>query len=184
MTGIVPVWVKALGIVAVAGGIVLAISTYNGWLIEVGKTTERSVWQGRESAELAAANTKIIQLTTAARQAEQAHAAALTRISATYQEQLQHEKTSRDRTVADLRSGALRLRIELARRQTAGGSATGDAGASSGGCDGAALGELSDAAAEFLVDLTAEADDVVHQLTACQATLVADRQINPEGASK
>jgi hypothetical protein len=179
-----PVWAKALGIVAVAIGITLAISAYNGRLIDIGKAAERSAWQGRESAELAAANARILKLTAAARQAEQDHAAALARVSATYQEQLQHEKKSRDRTIADLRSGALRLRIELARRETAGGSAIGEAGASAGGCDGASVGELSDAAAEFLVDLTAEADDVVHQLTACQAVLVADRQINSEGESK
>lgn len=146
---------------------------YGQQQFEQGKNAERSAWQQRENTELTAANARILELTAEARKAEQTHAAALTKASATYQEQLKNEKEKRNRTMADLQSGALRLRVELARRETAGGSAAAEGDAGPGRCDGETHSELSPAAAGFLVSLAGEADDVVHQLTAAQAVITA-----------
>ncbi len=168
-----PLLVLAILFLILLAGIALAVYGYGQDQFEQGKKAERAEWQQRESTELTTANAAILKLTAAARQAEHDHAAALTEASAAYQEQLRHEKTSRDRTIADLQSGALRLRVELARRETAGGSAAAEGDAGPGRCDAGAFGELSPAAAGFLVDLATEADDVVHQLTAAQAVIGA-----------
>lgn len=162
-------------LVFVVSCVLLALGIHVHGLIqfEQGKKAERATWQQRENAELIAANARILELTAAARRAEQAHASALAKASSTYQEQLQHEKTRHDRAIADVQSGALRLRIELARRETAGGGATTEGGSSAGRCDGETHGELSPAAAGFLIGLASEADAVVHQLTAAQTIIKA-----------
>lgn len=158
------------------------LTSYGNARYEAGENAERSRWMQRETTELTTANARIIELERSARANERLQAERLAAASQTYQESLQHEKATHDRTVAGLRSGALRLRIELARRQTADGGSAAGATSGSGRCDGEARAELSTAAAEFLVGLASEADTVVHQLTACQAVVSADRQINqPQG---
>lgn len=169
----IPLWVPAVLILVLLAGLGLAVHSYGQDQFDQGKKAERAEWQQRENTELTTANAAILKLNAAARQAEHDHAEALTEASAAYQEQLRHEKASRDRTIADLQSGALRLRVELARRETAGGSAAAEGDAGAGRCDAEAYGELSPAAAGFLVDLATEADDVVHQLTAAQAVIGA-----------
>lgn len=175
---VVPTWAKALGIVAIALGIIYAISAYNGWLINVGKTAERAEWLKRENAELVAAKARIKTLEDEARAQEHAHGQAMVAASTQYQKDLSHEQATKDGVIADLRAGTRRLRIELAAAKATGGSGAAQAGAGPGRCDGPATAELSQSAAEFLVDLASEADTVVHQLTACQAVVVADRKIN------
>lgn len=176
----IPVWAKALGIVAIAVGIIFAISAYNGWLINIGKTSERAEWLKRENTELTTANARIKTLEDEARAAEQSHGKAMVAASTQYQKDLSHEQATKDGVIADLRSGARRLRIELAAAKATGGSATAQAGAGPGRCDGGTTAELSESAAEFLVGLASEADTVVHQLTACQAVVTADRQLQGE----
>lgn len=174
---IVPTWAKALGIVAIALGIIYGISAYNGWLINVGKTAERAEWLKRDNAELTAAKTRIKTLEDEARAKEHAHGLAMVAASTQYQKDLSHEKATKDGVIADLRSGARRLRIELAAAKATGGSSAAQVGAGPGRCDGQTTAELSESAAEFLVGLASEADEVVHQLTACQAVVTADRQL-------
>lgn len=159
-------------------GAAAAIYVFGASRYEDGRIAERGKWQKLENTELAAANARIIKLESDARQLEREHAAAMTQASATYQESMQHEKATRDRVIADLRSGALRLRVDLASRQGAAGDPAGATGAAAGRCDGEARAELSVSASEFLVGLAAEADAVVHQLAACQAVVIADRKIN------
>lgn len=176
----IPIWAKALAIVALVVAALAAVSMYNAWLIGIGKTTERAEWLKRDNAALAAANARIKTLTDQARDKEQLHAAALVTASTQYQKDLSHEKATKDSVIADLRTGARRLRIELAATHAAAGSGAAEAGPSPGRCDGATTAELSESAAEFLVGLASEADEVVHQLTACQAVVTADRQIQGE----
>lgn len=60
-----------------------------------------------------------------ARAKEREHAQDMAAASAKYQEDLKHEKAAKDRVIADLRSGALRLRILLITcPNAAGGSGT------------------------------------------------------------
>lgn len=181
-----PEWIKAVvgGLVTslLVGIVFTTIKSYGNHRYEQGQTAERAVWLQRENTELATANARIVELEAGARQTEQLVAKAEAAASQTYQESLNHEKTAHERTVAELRTGNRRLRIELASRPPAAGDQAGPTAATAAGCDGATFGELSTAAAEFLVGLANEADTVVHQLTACQAVVIADRQINqPQG---
>lgn len=149
----------------------------------LGEKAEQSAWLKRENTELVAANIRIKELTDEVRRQERQHQQDMADASAQYQKDLKHEKATHERVVADLRSGALRLRVHLASSQTAGGRGTGAVGSGPGGCDAATGGELSGPAAEFFVGLASEADEVVHQLTACQAIVAADRRltINHQG---
>lgn len=170
----------AIGAVIVIMGVVATILMVGAERYQDGKTAAESACKSQQNAELIAANAEIVRLTDKARRDEADHAAALVSASQTYQEALKNEKTVHDRTVSDLRSGALRLRIDIARRESSGNGSAAQAGASPGRCDGATTAELSQPAAEFLVGLASDADEVAHQLTACQAVVTADRQIQGE----
>lgn len=170
---ILPDWFPVAVVVVLGCLLGWAVIAYGEKQFDRGEQAANAAWQKRDNEELVAANARIIELTAEARQRKLEHAADLAKASATYQENLQHEKASRDRTIADLQSGALRLRIELARRKSTGGGTDPEGNPGAGRCDAEAYGELSPAAAGFLVALTTEADDVVHQLTAAQAVIAA-----------
>lgn len=150
----------------------------------VGATGERVKWQAKESAELSAANAKIIDLTEKARAQESLHAVELASISAKYQEDLQHEKADKDRTIAGIRAGTIRLRDpDAIGSHTCGGDASAVTAAAQrhNGETGTELqakdsGVLSVAASEFIVGIGEEADEIVRQLTACQAVIMQDRK--------
>ncbi|MRD73317.1 hypothetical protein HCX48_00365 [Rhodocyclus tenuis] len=173
---------KALVIVLLSGLLIGAFYAYGQQQFGLGEKAERSAWQGRENTALIKANSRIKELEERARAQEREHAQDMAAASATYQEDLKHEKAAKDRAVADLRSGALRLRdpFVAACPDAAAGGGAGPAGAGSGGGDGEARAELSVEASEFLVSLASEADEVVHQLTACQSVVEADRKIYRE----
>lgn len=78
---------------------------------------------------------------------------------------------AKDGLIADLRAGALRVRND--RKCPASGSA--QAGASTGSGHGAEGVYLPPEAQERVLRIGAEADDVVRQLTACQAVIRLDR---------
>ena len=145
-------------------------------LIETGKTRQRLEQAQTENAAMAAANDRIVKLQSEVRQKEAVYAAAVNAIQTKFVKDLQHEKARHDSTVAALRSGALRLRIPVACPDGAGGSGTAAPGPGTVGRDGETRAELSVQASEFLVGLASEADEVVHQLTACQAVVIADRK--------
>lgn len=175
-------WTKEIIGLVVIVAVLAGLYAFGAECYSNGQTAERAAWLQRENTALVAANTRIVELETAARRTERLVGDALANAAQTYQESLHHEKTLHERTVADLRAGHRRLRIELASRPPAAGDPAGPTAASAAGCDAATFGELSTASAEFLVGLAHEADTVVHQLTACQAVVIADRQINqPQG---
>jgi hypothetical protein len=111
----------------------------------------------------------------AARADEQGAAKRQAKIAANQIEGLQNEINSRDRTIADLRSGAisLRKRFTCPAASAAGQSA---AATSTGNGDATQAGGLQQQDAEFLVRLASEADEVTLQLQACQAVVRSDRQ--------
>lgn len=92
-------------------------------------------------------------------------------ISATYQKDQTDVAQLRKETVDRVRTGNQRLWIGTA--PTTAGSACSAPAATIGGRDGETRAELSQQASEFLIDLASEADGVTHQLSACQAELVA-----------
>ncbi|MDR2188922.1 MAG: lysis protein [Azonexus sp.] len=168
---------------ALALGVYTAVSS----IYEAGRGFERGLWQAREAEELIAANAEIARLVTAARAAEQAHSAAMAAAALSYQEKITHETHRRDRVIADLRNGALRLRDPgpaTTGQNAACDPAAQTSTAAAGGDDPPAPG-LSRPTAEFLVGEAARADAVAVQLAACQTVVVADRQQQqPQGDPK
>lgn len=165
----------------VVGVAIVAALAAAGWGLYAegkasGQAEERVVWQGKETKELTAANAEILRLTKLAQDAEAKRAEDLAKASADYQKGLADEKTKRDRAVAAARTGTLVLRDPgVAAGACPPGGAAAAAQPGAGGRDGPKAGELSREAGAFLLELTGEADDVVRQLTACQAVVRADR---------
>ncbi len=150
------------------------------WQHGEGVKTERLDWQARESNELREANNKITMLQEQARQKEADHAQALSLISSNYQKEL-NDANKQNKALTDaVRSGQLRLRDHNASCQSANRSDSGTVGPGTSRRDGGAGAYLSTEAAEFLLGLTGEADDVVRQLKACQAVVREDRNAHAE----
>lgn len=173
---VIPPWAKPLGAVLLMAAVLGAIYAYGQQQFGLGEKAERTAWLNRENTALTKANTQIKALEDKYRAQEQKHAQDMAAASAKYQEDLMHEKDTKDRVIADLRSGALRLRVPVTCPDGAGGSGTAAPGPSTIGRDGETRAELSISASEFLVGLANEADQVVRQLTACQAVVFSDRQ--------
>lgn len=139
-----------------------------------GKTAEKAEWQGRENTELTAANAKIFALEEGARKLEREHAQRLADISAKFEKDKANAAAQKERDIAAARAGALSLRIPSPCKDP-GGSDGGAAPASPGERDGAKTTELPRAVTEFLLGFADDADEVVDQLTACQAVISSDR---------
>lgn len=106
-----------------------------------------------------------------AREAERAHTEEIDRIAVNLIEERNRGFQERDKIIADLRAGTVRMRSRFkcpAVRPAAPGAAT-------AGSDGGTPAGLSDADAEFLIRESARSDEIVRQLTACQAVIRADR---------
>lgn len=147
------------------------------WQNGAGHVDERTTWQARENGELRTANATIKALQEKARKSEHDHAAALSAVSSDYERKLGDANKQRAADAAALRAGTLRLRDPNPTGLRSCGSLGTQIGASPGGRDGAQGGELSDAAAEFLLDLASDADDIARQLAACQEVVVKDREL-------
>lgn len=133
----------------------------------------------RANADLAEANDFIIKLQKEARDAELAHVARLAEMDKTYQEKQSNEKAKTDAVIAKLRSGIVKLqyRTPAASSQQTSADSTSAAGPGPGSSDGAETSELPPTLAGDLYDLTARADEITEQLTACQQVIVEDRRV-------
>ncbi len=111
----------------------------------------------------------------AARQAERDHAVDMAVLDSKYQKVIENEKAITESTIADLRTGTVSLRKQLAAvklpASTAGTPAT-----STGSSDATYSPGLREADAGFLVRLADDADAAVNRLAACQAIVRADRK--------
>lgn len=138
------------------------------------------------AASLAAERTKAISVAinnAHVHQLEQDSAGGLVANSMIYQKGLSDGLATKKDVVDRVRSGALSLSIPTS--SAAAGAAEGNAAAGACRCNGEARAKLSDQAAEFLTSLASEADDVVRQLSACQADLAQDRAtINQDSQGK
>lgn len=171
--------VKLLVVAASAGLVWLAFVGYGEQQYQAGELAERSTWLQRDNSQLQEANARIATLQQTARDKEHAHGQEMAAIGTKHQEDLDHVRTEKNRVIDGLRARNLRLRIPVISTASAacsGVDTSGEAGASAGQRDGEETAELSGAAAEFLVELTSEADDVAWQLSACQAVVETDRQ--------
>lgn len=140
-----------------------------------GVTGEREVWEKRESTELQAANQKIYALEEAARVAESAHALALAAIGTKHAKEIEDARKQKERDVADARSGRIVLRYPSPCKASSGGISA-PAAAAPSVRDGAETAELPREITADLFALANDADEVVRQLSACQAVIFDDRK--------
>lgn len=122
-----------------------------------------------------AAAQEIARLQEAAINRERAAATELAAQAARFQQEQRDAQAQTDSTLADLRSGNLRLRQRLSAAQCPTGLPSAAAGA--GGSDAAAQTGLRQADADFLVRESDRADAIVRELTLCQATISQYRQL-------
>lgn len=166
-----------LAVIGLMSGLLIAMWEYHGQQqFKAGERAERSTWLTRETDQLLAANAKIKSLEEQYRQQEQDAADAIAIISFNYQKDLQHVQAEKDRVISGLRDGTVRLFVPTASSLHPDGGAPAAVAAPACGCDAAARAELSGAAAEFLVGLASEADEVAKQLGRCQEIIKADRR--------
>lgn len=147
-----------------------------------GREIERVEWQATEMLAKDYALKEQDKSAAAAREQEQAYAAAQIAASQKYQQEIKNVATQKDRVIADLRAGAIRLR-DPGRQYPTGENVLPATAAAASGCDGAAGGELSQPLSEFLVAAFSEADAITHQLTACQLDLLAAISTSNQGAA-
>lgn len=153
----------ALGVAAI-----VAICWFRADAFTDGRAAERAVWAKRVQDETLKAVRADLRASTAARDAERRHAGELQAAATRFHEELRDATTSRDRTIADLRAGAVRLRREWT-CPTAGSA---QAAASGAGADEDA--RLREQGAADLVRLLDEADA---QIRGLQSTVTADRAL-------
>lgn len=172
---IIPPWVKHLVAALMIIGVFAAIYFYGVRQFTLGKEAERAVCLERDNTQLTTANLKIKSLEESYRKQEQDTARELAAISQTYQKDLKQNESEKNRVIAGLRDGTVRLSIPVTSGSTADGSPPAATSPSASGCDANARAELSGQVAEFLVSLTSEADEVTRQLGRCQDIVRADR---------
>jgi hypothetical protein len=93
-----------------------------------------------------------------------------------FTEERKNDKALDDRRIADLTADVVRLRVSTRRTNTGGCSALPAAAASAGGGDGEADETLAPAVAARLARRYADYNEVVDQLSLCQAVITIDRK--------
>ena len=125
-----------------------------------GKLDERADWQAKEALELVQAQSTIDRLTIQNQALGKLSLGMATAAKTHYDQELTHEKTNFNRTIAELRAGTRRLSIGTkAVPACAGGISL--AAATRPEVDAETRSELSAAAAEYVVRFGNEADEAV-----------------------
>ena len=153
------------------------VSSIGYGIYNAGRKAERAEWEAREAKINADMAIKIEAANQEVRAEEQAKAKRLVEISGTLQNKLKEKDHALEIALNSVRSGALRLSIPVAACAPAGGDPESSAAAGPGGRDGRARAELPQEVADALLRIGSEADGIVHQLTACQAVVRADRAV-------
>lgn len=145
-----------------------------------GVTAERGRWEARESEELRMANAALVAEQAKRRAIEIQAAQDLVALDEENLEEVRRVETDKNRFIADVRSGRVRLLDDIATAGEAAGCPGGAApSAAAGERDGEARGELLETLRSRVVagaELAAEADKVVAQLTAAQGVIEAYRK--------
>lgn len=160
----------AYAYLAIAIGIAIAL----GAAFQTGRKVERAEWLDQQNTDLREANRATGATYKLYQKEHEAKEQAISKVSASYQKGLKDGQISKETVIADLESGARRLRVNLTGCEAIGDSAA-KAAASTSGRNGGAVGYLSETTSRFLVGLASEADDITKQLGACQAVVRADR---------
>ncbi|MBC3911608.1 lysis system i-spanin subunit Rz, partial [Undibacterium umbellatum] len=103
------------------------------------------------------------QASETARENERLMSRSLATIATTHQKELQHEKSKRDKFIADVRTGTLRLSIPVQACSTSASTNT-PAGPSN---SPEARAQLTPEAGAALATIAADGDDAIRQLNAC-----------------
>lgn len=142
----------------------------------VGEAKSEVKWQKREldinaesEKKLAAANARVLA-------AERKSAGAVAEISKAYQAKLLENENAKDRAIASARAGGLHVTT----KRSSCGNAVPEVGPGPVRRDGEAVAELSDESAEYFIAEAVRADKIVEQLTACQALVIADRNLTAQ----
>lgn len=115
-------------------------------------------------------------LVAAMREKDRANADAMAAIDAQHQKEIADHEAISNRTIADLRSGAVSLRDKFTTCQRTAASGSAQAGTSTGSGNDPASIQLQVEDAQLLILWATEADRVADQLRAAQAIIAADRK--------
>ena len=141
-----------------------------------GVDSERVVWQAKEIKATQEADKALADAQAKVNALQAQYANNLAVISGNYQQELKNVSATKDRTIAALRAGAIRLR-DPGTHYTLDPNPLPGTSTSPGRCDGSSKGRLSDEIGEFLVSEASRADSIVDQLAACQAVIIKDREL-------
>ncbi|MBR8314666.1 lysis protein [Burkholderia dolosa] len=147
------------------------------WRGELARTELTYANERRTNAEVAAR--KLAASHERARQIEATATAEYQRLSKAFLQERQDDRQKLEKLGADLRADVRRLSIPVA-TDDRGHSGLSDATGPADRGDDAARARLSGSAADFLVGLAGDADDITRQLRLCQSVVAADRAaVNP-----
>ena len=131
------------------------------WAIyDSGKRDERADWQAKQVVEAAQAQSRIDVLTVKNVALGKLSLGIATAAKTHYEQELTHEKTNFNRTMAELRAGTRRLSISTKAVPACSGGIS-LAAAAGRSADAETRSELSAEAAEFVIRLGSEADETV-----------------------
>lgn len=157
------------------GLLILALLLIVSMVYSKGRAAGEAATTAIYEAKIAEAREEARLLADAYRIQEKANAQEMAVIDQQHQEALTNAQAEADRVLESVRAGTVRVRNKLTCPKASSGvsdvastTSSGDAGEGSG---------LSQADAELVLRIAAEADQVVHQLKACQAIVRADRQL-------
>ena len=141
-----------------------------------GVDSERVAWQAKEIKATQEADKALADAQDKVNSLQAQYANNLAVISGNYQQELKNVSATKDRTIAALRAGAIRLR-DPGIHYTLSPNPLSSSTAPASGCNGQATSQLSDSASEFLVSEASRADQIAIQLQACQAVIIKDREL-------
>lgn len=146
------------------------------WAYRHGVATEGMRWQARYNADIAAANQAKADALEHARAIENKAAADQAAIEYNLLGRLNDAQNTADRTIADLRSGTIRMRDDFASAICTAASVSGIA-TSTAQRDAACNRGLRTDHAEFLIRFAQRAKATAEQLRAAQQVIVNDRRV-------
>jgi hypothetical protein len=146
------------------------------WQRHDGALSERVVWETRLAEENANAAKSIQAAEESARQKERDSETKQALISKDYQRKLADARTKYKSIDDAVSSGTFQLRDSDATAVCSNSSGSAETSAGTGGNNGSKGADLSPGLTRFLWFQATSADDIVEQLTACQAIVEADRK--------
>lgn len=154
----------------VGSGVLIIASYFYGY--STGYDVSKSAWEAEKSIATKEAMDNIIAATDKVKSLEQQLATKQNKVEKVYVDRIRTVKVESKRITDIARNDGLFVDASCPDSSNAlPGSASG-----SSGSDGAKKARLSREASEALISIAADADTIVHQLTACQAILEAERQ--------